>query len=325
MKYKVSVIVPVYNVEKYLRQCLDSLISQTLKDIEIIIVNDGTKDNSQGIIDEYVKRYSNVKAYIKENGGLGSARNYGIKKASGEYLAFIDSDDYVKEDMIEQLYNAAKKEDADYLICDYIVTYDDHKEVDKINKGIRTLNNNYKKDGILSPLYAWNKFVKKDLIVNNDLNFSEGLWYEDLPVTTILFALANKTFYLNKPLYYYRQRSGSIMNSKYNEKMFDIFVAMNKVYEGFVSRELLNEYHDEIEYLFAEHLMVYGAYRFLRTDHYKELLNKSLKLINEKFPNWKKNKYLKEIFNFKNRLFYLTICPLTYKIWKKIIEIRDQK
>ena len=105
-KYKVSVIVPVYGVEKYISKCLNSLVNQTLNDIEIIVVNDGTKDNSQKIIDEYVKKYPDkVKSFIKENGGQGSARNYGLKQATGEYIGYVDSDDYVELDMYEKLYS----------------------------------------------------------------------------------------------------------------------------------------------------------------------------------------------------------------------------
>ena len=106
---KVSVIVPVYNVEKYLTQCLDSLVNQTLKDIEIIIVNDESPDNSQAIIDKYAKRYPKIiKAYKKKNGGLSDARNYGIERATGDYIGFVDSDDFVELDMYEDLYKAAK-------------------------------------------------------------------------------------------------------------------------------------------------------------------------------------------------------------------------
>ena len=106
MKIKVSVIVPVYNVEKFIDKCLNSLVKQSLKEIEIIVVNDGTKDNSQKIIDKYVKKYPDkIKSYIKENGGQGSARNYGLKKASGEYIGYVDSDDFVEKDMYKKLYN----------------------------------------------------------------------------------------------------------------------------------------------------------------------------------------------------------------------------
>ena len=107
-KYKVSIIIPVYGVEKYISKCLDSLVKQTLNDIEIIVVNDGTKDNSQKIIDKYVKKYPDkVKSFIKENGGQGSARNYGLKQANGDYIGYVDSDDYVELEMYEKLYNKA--------------------------------------------------------------------------------------------------------------------------------------------------------------------------------------------------------------------------
>ena len=118
---KISVIVPVYNVEKYLEKCLDSLVNQTLKDIEIIIVNDGSLDNSQEIIDKYAKKHKTIKSYIKENGGLSDARNYGIKQASGKYISFIDSDDYVKENMYELMYNKLEEKNlkvSDYVDCD---------------------------------------------------------------------------------------------------------------------------------------------------------------------------------------------------------------
>ena len=123
MSVKVSVVVPVYNVEKYLDKCFNSLVKQTLKDIEIIVVNDGTKDNSQDIIDKYVKKYKNIKAYKKTNGGLSSARNYGIKKCTGEYIAFLDSDDYVEYDMYEKLYNKAISEDFDITVCNVNYIY----------------------------------------------------------------------------------------------------------------------------------------------------------------------------------------------------------
>ena len=104
-KCKLSIIVPVYGVEKYIDKCLDSLVKQSLKEIEIIVVNDGTKDNSQKIIDKYVKKYpEKIKSYIKENGGQGSARNYGLEKANGEYIGYVDSDDFIEKDMYKKLY-----------------------------------------------------------------------------------------------------------------------------------------------------------------------------------------------------------------------------
>ncbi len=116
---KVSVIVPIYNVEKYLRKSLDSLANQTINDYEVILVNDGSTDNSQSIIDEYVEKYSVFKGFKKENGGMSSARNFGLKYAKGEYIAFVDSDDFVELNFLEKLYDKAKKDKSDVVICDY--------------------------------------------------------------------------------------------------------------------------------------------------------------------------------------------------------------
>ena len=120
---KVSIIVPVYNVEKYLKRCIDSLINQTLKDIEIIVVDDGSTDNSGQIIKKYQEKNSNIKYYKKENGGLSDARNYGMKYAQSEYIAFLDSDDFVDKTMYEKMYNKAIEDNADYVECDFYWAY----------------------------------------------------------------------------------------------------------------------------------------------------------------------------------------------------------
>ena len=128
---KVSVIVPVYNVEKYIEKCLNSLVNQTLKDIEIIIVNDGSKDNSDKIIKIYQEKYDNIIYLTKKNGGLSDARNYGIPYAKGEYIAFLDSDDYVENDIYEKMYNKAKENNSDYVECDFIWEYPNKSIIDK--------------------------------------------------------------------------------------------------------------------------------------------------------------------------------------------------
>ena len=125
---KVSVIVPVYNVEKYLAKCLDSLINQEFFNYEIIVVNDGSTDNSQEIIEEYAKRYDIIKDVFKKNGGLSSARNYGLEKASGKYITFVDSDDYVDENMYLKMYEKAKSGNFDIVTSDINYVYNDRVE-----------------------------------------------------------------------------------------------------------------------------------------------------------------------------------------------------
>lgn len=316
---KVSIIVPVYNVEKYLRKCLDSLVSQTLKDFEIIVVNDGSRDNSQDIIDEYATKHDNVVSYIKENGGLGDARNYGLERANGEYIGFVDSDDYVEPNMYEKLYEKAVNDDCDLVVCDLIYTFEQDNKKDYITKGLRELNPDKNKDGFLSPLFAWNKLYKREMLIENNLRYPTGLWYEDIPVTLSCFALSRNTGYVNDAFVHYVQRSNSIMGNKTNKKFYDIFVILENTYSFFKEHNYLDKYHNELEYVFAEQLMVYGAFRFLRSDDYYDLSEKAREFINKKYPNWKNNQYLKKVFDIKNRLFYRTNGPFTYKLWKAII------
>jgi glycosyltransferase involved in cell wall biosynthesis len=212
-----SVIVPVYNVEKYLRKCLDSLVNQTMKDIEIIIVNDGSTDKSQDIIDEYVSRYPDmIRSYIKENGGLGDARNYGLERAKGEYVGFVDSDDWVSTEMFKKMYSMLQT-GYDIVMCD-MVTVIDGFETGEISKSYRRKNFN-EKELILNstnPAIACNKIYKKDLF--NIIRFPSG-WYEDIATTPIILSYADNVGYLEEPLYYYRQRKNSITASIDNKTL----------------------------------------------------------------------------------------------------------
>ena len=164
---KVSVIVPVYNVEKYLKQCLDSIVDQTLEDLEIVLVDDGSVDSSGTICDEYAKKDSRIEVIHKANGGLSDARNVGISKAKGRYIGFVDSDDYIKEDMYEILLNLIKKYDADVSICNLYDVIDGNECIRNKENGIRE----YSRLDILKEVlldkniqsYAWNKLYEKEL------------------------------------------------------------------------------------------------------------------------------------------------------------------
>lgn len=293
MSVSVSVIVPVYNVEKYLDECLSSLVNQTLSELEIIVVNDGTKDNSQSIIDHYVKQYPNkVVSLIKENGGLGDARNYGIPYAKGEYIGFVDSDDIVHLEMYEKMFNKAKLEDSDLVLCDLEYFYETSSEK-MVKEGLVQIENIYvNKTVFLSPLFAWNKLYRRSLFIESGLKYPVGLWYEDIPVTVPFFTLAKKISYVHETLIYYRQRSTSIMGSVDNPKVKDIFDIMHLCLNYFKDHNLLETYHDEIEFLFLEHLMLNGGFRFLLSHKYKDYLAFSIDTLDLNFPHWRNNKYL---------------------------------
>lgn len=155
---KLSIIVPVYNVEKYIERCLNTLVNQTLQDIEIIIVNDGSTDKSKEIIKKYLKKYSEkIQYYEKENGGLSSARNFGLNYAKGEYIAFLDSDDYVELNMYEEMFNLAKEENADMVECDFLWEWKKNERNEKHEKDEK--NENYSKIRILRDIV--NKLIKR--------------------------------------------------------------------------------------------------------------------------------------------------------------------
>lgn len=325
MNPKVSVIVPVYNVEKYLAKCLDSLVMQTLEDIEIVVVNDGTKDNSQLIIDQYVMAYPNkVFSYIKENGGLGDARNYGLQYAHAEYIGFVDSDDYVSPDMYEKLYNKAMLESSDLVLCDIEYVWENSQDR-KYLSGYKQIEGIDPSNSIfLSPLFAWNKLYRKELFIKYNLKYPKKLWYEDIPVTVPLFAFAKKISYVSEVLIYYVQRDSSIMASKNTNKMRDIFVVLELVYEEYRNFNLIDKYNQELEYLFIEQLMLYGSFRFYRSSESFRLMNESLKIMKKYFPKWRNNIYLKTMH--KHYQFYLkTINLYTLLFFKFYVLIKGTR
>ena len=318
---KISIIVPVYNVELYLEQCLDSLVKQTFQDIKIIVINDGSTDNSQTIIDKFVLNFPDkvITAY-KENGGLSSARNFGLEYAQGEYLGFIDSDDYIELDLYERMYDLIKEENADLIVCNIKYFYEDSSKQEFISKGLNNQwNTDPKKAALLSPMFAWNKLYKRDVFITNNLRYPLGLWHEDIPVTVKMIILSNKIVALDTVGVNYRQRENSIMNAKYNPKMHDIFKILDLTLTEVRHQDKLNKYHDEIEYLFIEHLLFYGAFRFLRSSGYNSLLPEAIRLIKNTFPNWRHNKYLQKL-SLKNRVFIHTISPFTAKLYKMYLE-----
>ena len=200
---KVSIIVPVYNVERYIVRSMDSLVNQTLKDIEIIVVNDGSTDNSKKLIEIYQEKYPNkIKLVDKENGGLSDARNYGIPHATGEYIAFLDSDDYVELDTYEKMYNKAKEDDSDLVECDFIWEYPDRKKIDT-----GKIYNNKKEMLTYARVVAWNKLIKRSLIEEHKIEFPKGLRYEDVEFFYKMVPYYNKVSFVKEPLIHYIQRS----------------------------------------------------------------------------------------------------------------------
>lgn len=315
---KVSVIIPVYNVEKYIEKCLDSLVNQTLKEIEIIVVNDGSPDNSQEIIDKFQKKYpKKIKSFIKENGGQGSARNFGLKHATGEYIGYVDSDDYVEKTMFEKLYKTAKSKKADIAVCG---TY-----IDK-NPGIdveleRMLVKDLKENAFFGKMAVWNKIYKKELLIENNMEFRSKLWYEDFDFSFKAIAFAKKVAYINEPLYYYLIRPGSTMNNSNIRRNLEILQAFDKIKE-------VKDYRDVQEFLAIDHIYISTIVRVIRADcskkDKKEVINKILEYINENFPNFKSNKYL-YLLDRNRKIIYNLINLKLYGIINLLFKIKEIK
>ena len=216
---KVSVIVPVYNVEKYLEKCLESLIHQTLKEIEIIIINDGATDSSPKIIERYTQKDSRIKTINQKNQGLSGARNSGLKIAQGEYISFIDSDDWVDQDFLEKLYNSAKNNNADIAMTTIIRKREKIQKyrVHYIKENVyETLEEKIKACNIPTCCYVWNKLYKKNLLEN--MEFSINRYFEDMLWIPEIIKKANKIVTTRYTNYYYRVNNNSIVKKVQSPK-----------------------------------------------------------------------------------------------------------
>lgn len=216
-----SVIVPVYNVEKYLDKCLASILGQTFKDYECIIVDDGSPDNSNTIIDNYVKKDQRFKVIHQKNMGISAARNAGLDIAKGDYITFIDSDDYIANDYLEKFASKITSTDADIVICGFIEVYAEYiKEVSSKSENTDEIKKNILADVLHA--YPWNKCYKKDLFQN--IRFPVNKIFEDLLTIPEVCLNAQKIVCIPEKLYYYnRQNLNSITSNLSTEKRYDVF------------------------------------------------------------------------------------------------------
>ena len=313
---KVSVIVPVYNVEEYLEKCLDSLVNQTLKDIEIIIINDGSPDNSQQIIDSYAQKYKNIKPYIKENGGLSDARNFGIKKASGEYLAFLDSDDYVTTDMYEKMYEKAKSGNFDVVVCDLNYIYED--KIVPAYSNLKTDTTNIKKAMLNIYPAAWNKIFKKKLF-SNGIEFKKGVWFEDVEFLYRLLPYVKTIGVVHEHFNQYVQREGSI-TSTINPKIYHYIDNWNGIIDFYKENKLYDQYKLELEYCYVRYLYATFIKQACLYDYkdYQEAVKNAIINVKKTFPHYRKNKYFyQSIKGIYLLIFNKTISKLVYKLKHK--------
>ena len=300
---KFSIIIPIYNSEKFIKNTIDSVLGQKSGNFELILIDDGSTDNSGNIIDLYEK-YDYVKIFHKTNSGLGGTRNFGLSKAKGEYIWFIDSDDYITNDALQILSDEIKS--GEDIICfDY---YDDinGKLIDNTSKIIDSNN-----------MFTYNpsvcfKLLKREFIEKNNLKFSEVL-YEDLEFSTILNYYNPSVKYISKKLYYYVYNISSIIHSKkYNEKKDDIYTVFTNIDKLYKDNKKA-----EIEFVYIYHLMYSYSLSLLNYEKkvYKPRINKNINIIKSKYKNWQNNFYYKKM-DFKEKLIINLIYFKMYTFLK---------
>ncbi|MDO4622105.1 MAG: glycosyltransferase family 2 protein [Eubacteriales bacterium] len=264
-----SVIVPIYNVEQYLDKCLNSILEQTFADYEVIAIDDGATDGSLEILKKYKERDKRVKIIRQENKGLGGARNSGINSAQGDYLFFLDSDDYIPSNALQKLYDCIAVNNVDILAFDSTRVAENGKVIEQstkpYNSGFTELT---KKELMLfEPSFCF-KLYKRKLFQSTQIRFPEHLWYEDLATFYRLIPSAEKIGYLKENLYYYVQQGGSITHSLNRNRMQEIMTAYDITLQFYVLNGYFDEFRDELEWLCALHVLYYSAFRIFSCGYY---------------------------------------------------------
>lgn len=312
---KLSIIVPIYNVEDYLKDCLDSIVRNIVPDVEVILIDDGSKDGSKNICEFFCEKYDFFSYYYKENGGLSDARNCGLKYAKAKYVFFLDSDDLMEDNSLQEIVD--KLDDCDALVFDMKFKW--FETLQTMN--LKGFDNRYKdnvKSFLLSSPSACNKIIKKDIL--EKFLFPKNMYYEDLATIPKIYPFLKSVVYIEKPFYIYRQRKGSIIYT-FSPKILDIFKVLDGIFEYYKENNLFETYYEELEYLCIESLMLQSNRRFL---HYEKenYLKLSKEYIKKHFKNWKNNKYYKKM-NFNDRLFIYVSSFANKKLLNSIIKIKN--
>lgn len=310
MKPIISIIIPVYNVKAYVGKCLNSIKRQKYENLDIIIVDDGSTDESGKICDEFVKNETRARVFHKKNGGLSDARNYGIKKAKGEIIAFVDSDDFVQEEFISAMYENMVENNVDVVVCGYDLIKPKKEMMSGKAATIKLLTKQENVD-----IVAWNKLYKKSLFVNNNLWFPEGKKHEDTLVVYKILAQAKKVSYLDKSLYCYVERKESIMKTgKIEERLMMRELAAEEAIEYFKNDKDLRQ-AAEVSLLLAKYAYLDFAISGKIKQSYGEVAKKWVREHRNDFVD---NKYMTKKLRIYN-LASTKISGAVYWIFRKII------
>ena len=306
-KTLVSIIVPVYNVQDYVERCLKSLARQSYANIEMIIVDDGSTDGSRRICDDFATGEGRAKVYHKTNGGLSEARNFGIKKARGEYVLLVDSDDYVEKDFVAKLLSVIKDSSADIAVCGF------NNEIPRssvISGKEATKKLLIKQENI--EIVAWNKIYNKNLFTKNEIWYPVGMKHEDALTTYKLLSKAERVVYLNKSLYHYVVRDDSIMA---NGKIIDRLKMRELAAEE--AEDYFSDNHDLLDAAKVSLLLAKYAYMdaSIHGEIEKKYYDSGRKWVKKHAKKYRDNKFLTK----KLKLYNFLVSVGLYRVFRKVI------
>lgn len=305
---KLSIIIPVYNVEKYLDKCLSSVIVNDKYDYEIIIVNDGSTDSSQCIVEKYIAQYPKLITLInKQNGGLGSARNAGLSICTGEFVVFFDSDDYLPQNAVQKIF--------EFLNEDFDILFYDATPVNELGQSLGYIygassNESFSLNKNPSILFhqpsVWNKIYRTSLFKDNNITFPDKAWFEDLRTIPKLYIHAKKMIYKNVSLYNYLQRTGSITNSNNENRNLEIIDAIDDILNYYKKKNVYDLLFSELEYMTFFNELLTSIDRVNLINYKSEIQDTLYNDVKSRFPLFYKNKYFKEM-SIKYKFIFLLI------------------
>ena len=323
---KLSIIIPIYNVQDYLAACLESVIDPGCGDYEIIAVNDGSTDRSPFILEEYAGRYPGlIKPVTNRNGGLGHARNVGISLASGEYLLFLDSDDTLSPGAVREMLDALDG-GFDVGVFDFVTVDIRGKEL-RYDRGCERGGDFLFFDFpalLLSPPNAVNKLWRKSLFTESGIRFPNRQWFEDLATVPRLYLRAGTIRYLARPWYRYLRRTGSITNNAVIERNRDMLTSIQTVCDDYAARGVFDEYRDELEAMAAYHELLTSSTRVNLLDPRSPVQDALLEDFTARFPSWRENSYVRT-WPKKHRLLLGLIVHRQRMLLHSILKLNELK
>lgn len=322
---KLSIVIPIYNVEAYLERCIDSVLYPSLEDYEIILINDGSTDNSPAIAQSFAEKYPELVTLISTpNGGLGHARNVGIDAANGEYILFVDSDDHLVDNAVPEMMEQLKC-GKDIILFDvlYVNENDEllHSTHGCAQVGELTLETC---PSLINSLQnAWNKLCRRSIYIDNNIRFPDRLWYEDIPTMLKLYLLTDSILSVHKAWYCYLMRSGSITNSKNEKRNLEIISAVDTLIDFYKEHGKFEQYKTQLVYLSYYNQFLTACTRVAQLNPHSPVIDELRNDFLAKYPDFEKNELVRAM-PFKWKLLSKLICLRQYGLVAGIMKINNR-